>query len=81
LRGINRAALNHRRNGRDDEILTAYTDTWTRIEEANKAAGWPNDWTVAERDQIEALADDLNPELLIEVSKIPRAAGDAAPVR
>jgi hypothetical protein len=45
--------------------MTAYTDdAWTRIEEANRAAGWPNDWTVAERDQIEALADDLNRELL-----------------
>jgi hypothetical protein len=55
--------------------MSAYTeDTWTRIDEANLAAGWPNDWTVAERDQIEALADDLNRELLIELSKIPRVA-------
>lgn len=45
--------------------MTAYTeDTWTRIEHANAAAGWPTGWTVAERDQIEALADDLNRELL-----------------
>jgi hypothetical protein len=40
--------------------MTAYTDTWSRIEQANVAAGWPNDWTVAELDQIEALAEDLN---------------------
>jgi len=41
--------------------MTTYTeDAWTRIEQANTAAGWSNDWTVAERDQIEALADDLN---------------------
>jgi hypothetical protein len=37
-------------------MTTYIEDTWTRIEEANITAGWPNDWTVAERDQMEALA-------------------------
>jgi hypothetical protein len=46
------------------KCLTLDTETWSRIEEANKAAGWPNDWTVAERDQMEALAENLNRELL-----------------
>jgi hypothetical protein len=45
-------------------VITYTEDAWTRIEEANLAARWPNDWTTAERDQIEALADDLNRELL-----------------
>ncbi|BBY86691.1 hypothetical protein MTOK_24730 [Mycolicibacterium tokaiense] len=38
-------------------------DTWNRIAEANAAAGIDTDWSVAERDQTEALADDLNREL------------------
>lgn len=38
-------------------------ETWQRIDAANKAAGGQVDWTVAERDQMEALADDLNREL------------------
>jgi hypothetical protein len=38
-------------------------ETWQRIAEANKAAGVDSEWSVAERDQIEALADDLNREL------------------
>ena len=40
--------------------MTLVEETWSRIEEANIAAGWFGDWTLAERDQIEALADDLN---------------------
>ncbi|AKK28701.1 hypothetical protein AB431_20770 [Mycobacterium sp. EPa45] len=39
-------------------------DTWQRIYEAKQAAGIDVDWTVAERDQMEALADDMNGELL-----------------
>lgn len=35
-------------------------ETWERIHEANQAAGVRVDYTVAECDQIEALADDLN---------------------
>lgn len=38
-------------------------DTWQRIAEANRAAGVDVDWSVAERDQMEALADDLNRQL------------------
>ena len=44
--------------------MTLAQETWSRIEEANIAAGWFGEWTLAERDQIEALADDLNRELL-----------------
>ena len=43
--------------------MTLVEETWSRINEANIAAGWFGEWTVAERDQIEALADDLNQEL------------------
>jgi hypothetical protein len=39
-------------------------ETWDRIEAANAAAGMFTDWSAAERDQIEAWADDLNDELL-----------------
>lgn len=42
--------------------MTPFDDTWNRIEACNIAAGWFGEWTVAERDQIEALADDLNRE-------------------
>jgi hypothetical protein len=43
-------------------------DTWRRIAEANAAAGVTDDpWSLAERDQIEALADDLNRELRFPV--------------
>lgn len=38
-------------------------ETWDRIADANNAAGWPSSsatWTVAERDQMEALARDFN---------------------
>jgi hypothetical protein len=38
-------------------------ETWQRIVDANKAAGVDVEWSVADRDQIEALADDLNREL------------------
>lgn len=38
-------------------------DTWARIYEANRASGVCLNYTVAERDQMEALADDLNREL------------------
>jgi hypothetical protein len=44
------------------------TETWNRIDCADIAVGWPDDWTVAERDQMEALAEDLNRELLSRVS-------------
>lgn len=43
--------------------MTILNETWQRIAEANAAAGVADDWTVAERDQMEALADDLNREL------------------
>jgi hypothetical protein len=39
-------------------------ETWQRIAAANAAAGVDFDLSVAERDQLEALADDLNRELL-----------------
>jgi hypothetical protein len=39
------------------------TDTWDRINAANAAAGVFEEWSVAERDQIEALAVELNLEL------------------
>lgn len=37
--------------------------TWNRIAAANHAAGVDPQWSVAERDQMGALADDLNREL------------------
>lgn len=39
-------------------------EIWERIDAANVAAGVFRDWTVSERDQMEALADELNDELL-----------------
>ncbi|CAM4297802.1 hypothetical protein MB901379_03197 [Mycobacterium basiliense] len=39
-------------------------ETWERIEQANNAVDRFPDWTIAERDQMEALADDLNKQLL-----------------
>ena len=60
-------------------MTTYIEDTWTRIEEANITAGWPSDWTVAERDQMEALADQLNRELLSVHSS--RDCKPTAPVR
>lgn len=42
--------------------MTALTETWGRIREANAAAGWEG-WSLAQRDQLEALADDLNRDL------------------
>ncbi|MCV7230635.1 hypothetical protein [Mycolicibacterium komossense] len=38
-------------------------DTWRRIYDANTAAGIATDWTLAERDQMEALAADMDREL------------------
>lgn len=55
--------------------MTLVEETWRRIDQANVAAGWFGEWTVAERDQIEALADELNAELLskrTEFSSAPR---------
>ncbi len=54
--------------------MTGYTyeqDIWNRIDEANMAAGIFQDWTTAELDQMEALAEDLNRELLgpLEIPK------------
>lgn len=44
--------------------MTATLDeTWQRIRAANEAVGWAG-WPLAQRDQIEALADDLNRDLL-----------------
>lgn len=42
--------------------MTALDETWTRIRAANEAAGWAG-WPLAARDQIEAMADDLNRDL------------------
>lgn len=38
-------------------------DTWQRIAQANQAAGIDPQWSVAERDQMEAAANDFNREL------------------
>lgn len=38
-------------------------ETWERINAANAAAGWPTDFSVAERDQIDALARELDRQL------------------
>ena len=46
--------------------MAELTETWRRIRAANDAAGWAG-WPLAERDQIEALADDLNRELRFTV--------------
>lgn len=43
--------------------MTSLDATWQRIYEAGKAAGVDVDWTLAERDQMEALANYLNKEL------------------
>lgn len=43
--------------------MSELDDTWQRIAEANQAAGIDPQWSVAERDQMEAAADDLNTEL------------------
>lgn len=43
--------------------MSQLDDTWERIYQANRAAGVQPNYTVAERDQTEALADDLNQEL------------------
>ena len=61
-----------------NDMTTYIEDTWNRIEEANLAAGWPNDWTLAERDQIEALAEDLNKELLAAPATRSWVAGGSA---
>lgn len=43
--------------------MSQFNETWQRIADANTAAGVDTDWTVAERDQMEAFADDLNRDL------------------
>ena len=52
--------------------MTLVEETWSRIEEANIAAGWSGDWSLAERDQLEALADEMNLELLTQ--PVPNAS-------
>lgn len=43
--------------------MNMFDDTWHRIAAANDAGGIDPQWSVAERDQMEALADDMNREL------------------
>jgi len=43
--------------------MSQIDDTWQRIAAANRAAGIDRGWSLAERDQMEAAADDLNREL------------------
>lgn len=45
--------------------MTLRQDTWSRIEEANAAAGVFETWSIADMDQAEALADDLNRQLTL----------------
>lgn len=42
--------------------MAVLDETWTRIRAVNEAVGWGG-WTLAERDQLEALANDLNRDL------------------
>lgn len=42
--------------------MAALDETWTRIRAANEAAGWTG-WSLSERDQLEALAEELNRDL------------------
>jgi len=43
--------------------VTVLEEAWQQIEEANIAAGWFGEWTLAERDQIDTLAEELDHEL------------------
>ena len=53
---------NVRRQRLAHNMTSKLDETWQRIRAANEAVGWAG-WPLAQRDQIEALADDLNRDL------------------
>jgi hypothetical protein len=43
--------------------VTLLEEKWSRIEEANMAAGWFGEWSTEERDEIDSLAAKLDREI------------------